>query len=223
MVDELSEYTRTQRALEISGIVVYAGLAVWAAARLADMPAWLIAAALVAGWIALDFLSGFTHWAFDTWGSVHTPFLGKSFIRPFREHHRDPEAMTRHDFVETNGASCLAATPVLAAAAVMPAEPGAQAALHAFLTCAALASPVANQCHKWAHMRREDVPAPARLLQRWRVALAPEAHLGHHTRPFDTSYCTANGWMNGPLDATGFFRLLERAIRAFGRRMNTPL
>jgi ubiquitin-conjugating enzyme E2 variant len=221
MVDELSEYTRTQRALERSGIALYGALAVWAATRLADAPAWLIAPALVAGWIALDFLSGVTHWAFDTWGSVRTPVLGRSFIRPFREHHRDPEAMTRHDFVETNGASCLAATPVLAAAAVMPAEPGAQAALHAFLTCAALATPAANQCHKWAHMRREDVPAPARLLQRWRIALAPETHDGHHRHPFDTRYCTVSGWMNGPLDAAGIFRLLERAIRAFGSKMNT--
>ena len=61
MVDELSEYTRTQRALEISGIALYAVLAVWAAVRLADAPTWLIAAALLAGWIALDFLSGVTH------------------------------------------------------------------------------------------------------------------------------------------------------------------
>lgn len=217
MADELSEYTRAQRALEISGIVLYAALAVWAATRLADAPAWLLAAALLAGWAALDFLSGLTHWAFDTWGSVRTPFLGRSFIRPFREHHRDPEAMTRHDFVETNGASCLAAMPVLAAAAVMPVEPGAQATLHAFMTCAALATPVANQCHKWAHMRREDVPAAVRLLQRWRIALSPEAHRGHHARPFDTSYCTASGWWNILLDSLKFFRILERLIRGLAR------
>jgi hypothetical protein len=121
--------------------------------------------------------------------------------------------MTRHDFVETNGASCLAATPVLAAAAVMPAEAGALAALHAFLTCAGLATPAANQCHKWAHMRLEDVPAPARLLQRWRIALAPEVHRSHHARPFDTSYCTASGWLNAPLDSLKIFRLLEKVIR----------
>ncbi|MCC7483801.1 MAG: hypothetical protein IT529_02325 [Burkholderiales bacterium] len=145
-------------------------------------------------------------------------FIPLERLYSLREHHRDPEAMLEHDFVETNGATCLAAAPVLGVAAATPAAAGMQAALQILLACSALLAVAANQCHKWAHMRAADVPRFARLLQRLRIALPPDAHRNHHTRPFDTHYCTASGRLNRLLDRTGFFRGMERAFRAVRRR-----
>ena len=60
-----------------------------------------------------DFLSGFVHWAGDTVGDESTPVFGPNFVKPFRYHHVDPEDITRHDFVETNGNNCIVVAPVL--------------------------------------------------------------------------------------------------------------
>jgi len=215
----LSDYRAGYRVVDTCAMVLFVALAACSLFRLivaADSALWVVMTALC-GWLAADLLSGVVHWAFDTWGSVHTPLVGARFIRPFREHHWDPHAMTRHDFVETNGSSCLAALMLLGVAGALPADSGVWAMTHAIFVFVALGVVITNQCHKWAHLPLAEVPRPVRLAQRLRLILRPEDHLRHHVRPFDSHYCTAAGWLNRPLAAIGFFRALERAIIALTR------
>lgn len=177
-------YPPAQRALELLGIALFPILLLLNAATLHfDAPRLLLYCLL--GWVIADLVSGLVHWALDRLGDERTPLVGAILIRPFREHHEDPLAMTRHDFVETNGASALGASVLL----------GFQNELLFFTAIGLLG---ANQCHKWAHAR--SVPAPVRAAQRLGLILRPEAHRRHHASPHDRHFCTASGWMNRPLD-----------------------
>ncbi len=179
------------RFIEISSIALFVVLALLNAFFLA-VPAWFIPLAVPAGWLLADLFSGLVHWALDTFGSVRTPLLGPAFIRPFREHHADPLAMTRHDFIEVNGASCLGCLPLLLLAPL----------LHAFLQATVLFTCVGvmftNQCHKWAHV--ENPPSFVRALQQLGLILGAREHRLHHTPPYNSHFCTANGWLNRPLN-----------------------
>lgn len=217
----LSDYTQQQRRLEVLAIVLFAVLVAWSLWRLGSadgIRVGLIVAAAACGWLAADFFSGVVHWGFDTWGSLRTPWLGPRFIRPFREHHVDPLSITRHDFVETNGASCIAVLPVLLATAFMPLSTPGWQFTHAALAFTALGVLLTNQCHKWAHADPSEVPRIAGVAQRLGLILRPRHHLRHHAWPFDSHFCTASGWLNRPLQAVGFFRILSRAIGAHRKK-----
>jgi plasmanylethanolamine desaturase len=214
MGERLDVYERKHRWLETAALAVFAGLATACALRMADVPASTMAIAVLTAWLATDFFSGLVHWAGDTWGSIRSPVIGAWFIRPFREHHDDPRAMTLHDFIETNGSSAIAGLPLLIAALFAPDD---WAFVRSFLLFLALGGVMANQCHKWAHAMNSSRPRLVVFAQRAGLILRPELHRRHHARPHDSYYCTASGWMNGVLEAAGFFRACERTVKALTR------
>lgn len=206
-------YSRGHRLLEVASIVLFFALLLhlgWRAVQGTSTP-WGWAALGLAGligYLGADLLSGIIHWGGDTVGDERTPLVGKNFITHFRTHHVDPKAITRHDFVETNGNNCIVSlSPLAAADVLLPAVQGFglfACSVVGFVTLFVFGT---NQFHKWAHA--DDPPRVVRLLQRMRLILPPGHHQIHHTAPHDTYYCITVGWMNPLLARIRFFRALE--------------
>ena len=167
-----------------------------------------------------DFFTGFAHWFGDSFFEEESPVIGPVLIQPFREHHRDPLAMTHHGLLELMGNSALLLSPVLAAAWWWrPGGTGWPGVLvGSALVTFASAALLTNLFHRWAHAA-PNVPALVARLQAWGVILAPDHHATHHAPPHLIGYCVTSGWVNRFTDAAGVFRALER----FGSACGLPL
>lgn len=162
-------------------------------------------------YVASDLISGVFHWAGDTIGDETVPFLGPNFIQPFRIHHVDQLAITRHDLIETNGNNCIIVSgPLVVAFLVLPARESWLFHACAFMAFLAAFVVATNQFHKWAHEPRP--PRIARVLQACGLILSTPHHDLHHAAPHDRHYCITVGWLNPLLDVVGFFRGAEWAI-----------
>jgi ubiquitin-conjugating enzyme E2 variant len=170
----------------------------------------VIVAALLLSWVAADLASGIVHWMADTWGDERMPVLGPALIKPFREHHVDPLGITRHDFVETNGNTALVSLPVVGLAALMPSEGDGWGLCFASQGMFGGWVLMTNQIHKWAH--QPCPPGAVAALQRLGLVLSPAHHARHHAAPHASHYCITTGWLDGPAEALGLFRRLERLV-----------
>jgi hypothetical protein len=197
------------------GFVALALLLAWRVAEGIGLhgPTWWFPVAALAGLLLADLVSGVVHFLADNFCAADTPLIGPTFVRPFREHHADPLAITTHGFVEANGGNTLVSIPVIAPVALFaPIEETLLGTLGGALALAFII-PIwlTNQIHKWAHMAAP--PGIARALQRLGLILGGAHHDVHHSSPFDTYYCITIGVWNPLLERIGFFPRLERAIR----------
>lgn len=209
-------YSRKHRALELLCIITVGGLLlgflVQVPRTIGTAGGWvnLVLTGLTA-YVTSDVMTGIAHWSGDTLGHEGVWFFGPNFIRPFREHHVDQKAITRHDFIETNGNNCIGMCPPLAVALLLlPGHEGFGFFACTFVAFVSLFMVATNQFHKWAHADRP--PAGARWLQRWGLILSPAHHEVHHARPHDRHYCITVGWMNPVLNSLRFFRAAEWLI-----------
>lgn len=171
---------------------------------------WIFAGLVFAALVAADFVSGLVHFLADNFGDPDTPILGRVFIFPFREHHVDPKAITRHGYLETNGANCLISLPVVICVLCFTSgEEDFLLRLFAFFFLTAIF--FTNQIHKWAHA--DAPPAIIRFLQKYGLILSPENHAVHHRAPHDQYYCITLGWLNLPLMRLQFFTRLKGFLK----------
>ena len=201
------------RCVEILAIALQFVLAGWlltrtVVANAAGEVAWtVVVAAIASGYLLADVLSGIIHWAGDRLGSERTFILGPNVVRPFREHHVDPRAITRHGFIETNGNNSMGSCILLALGFVLPTHGGLGVFLQVTLVVMCMAIFATNQFHKWSHLPR--APWWIAWLQHAHLILPPAHHDVHHAAPHDRYYCITTGWMNEPLRRVRFFEGLE--------------
>ena len=191
----------------------------WSAARVTavfheGLTYWVLGGVL-GGYLLADFLSGVVHWGCDRYGSGDTPFLGPNFIVPFREHHVDPKGITRHDFIETNGNTCIVAMPfALSGHFIFDVESGVGWLLMGHLVLITLCAFTfgTNQFHKWAHLSPSERGPIVRFLQATKLVLGIKHHKVHHTVPFETYFCITSGLLNPMLHRMNFWAGSERLI-----------
>jgi hypothetical protein len=214
--DDLAEnYSPHFRKLEIISIISFFTISTalaWRLRGLLHAHAPLGWTAWILGWIAADFISGFVHWMGDTWGTTEWFLVGQTLIRTFREHHVDPESITRHDFIDTNGTNCLISLPLMIFSLGLPATQSdlGRVFVIAFFFSMTLWVFATNQIHKWSHQKIR--PNWVSALQRSRLILSPEHHSEHHHYPFSRQYCITTGWLNPMLTRSSFFQVCENLV-----------
>ncbi len=217
-VDALSKgYTAGRRAMDTVIIVLFFLLEAFVVYRawnfIVENPLVSLVLSFV-GYVAADFMSGLVHWIGDTWGNPSLPIVGQYFIRPFREHHVDQTAITRHNFTETNGANCLATMVVLLPTVLLLFGSSSPAVLgfHVFIFAMTMGVFGTNQFHKWSHLPENQRPKAIRFFQSIKLILGPVHHAKHHASPYDRYYCITVGWLNPILSKLHFFKGVEALI-----------
>lgn len=209
------------------GIVGNAALIVWTGvwiiyefASYAPGPLHLVLIILVALFFA-DWLSGFVHWATDTWFDE----CGlKHIISIAREHHLYPHHILGYGFRDYVAYSSWPTLLLVGPISILLTLglPRSTATFEALLICLIVSATMffGTYAHRLGHQRSGNVLV--RWLQRRRLLIDPQYHSLHHRANHDTHYCVINGWANIVCDRIGFWRwaewLIERISGAVARQ-----
>jgi ubiquitin-conjugating enzyme E2 variant len=123
--------------------------------------------------LLVDYVSGFMHWAGDTWGTLRTPVFGTALIGPFRMHHVDPQDICIHSFMETNAASAYPMPPFLIACLMLSSGSFLSQTINWTIVFGVPLGILTNECHKWAHMVHSKPSKPVRFLQQAGFIISP--------------------------------------------------
>jgi ubiquitin-conjugating enzyme E2 variant len=199
------DYPTSHRLFELASMATFVGFAVavlWQVAmemadRFSAPVAALIVGALIAAYAVADLASGVVHFLLDNYGSPQTPLIGQKFVKPFRDHHVDPMAMTQGDFVAVNGDNVFVCLPV-----IVPVFFFLDLSRHpyagVFLVGLVGGVIMTNQLHKWAHM--PTVPRLVAVAQRRGLVLSKHHHSQHHAGAYDRNYCITWGRLDAVLN-----------------------
>lgn len=157
--------------------------------------------------LLVDLVSGFVHWAEDTFCTETTPLIGKWIVTPNVLHHRDGNAFVSKGWFASNWDLTLVGALVIVAAAVAG-HCGAAVVVFSVLGAHA------NQIHKWNHQPR-SAPWFVRALWTLQLLQGPVQHHRHHRGAKNTAYCVVTPFVNPVLDRLGFWRALERLVVPF--------
>ncbi|MBP3954731.1 sterol desaturase family protein [Gemmata sp. G18] len=199
--------------IEVVSVLGAIGLVLTHVALFARMPEfwhWTTPVVIVLGLLGADFFAAVLHWAGDTWGTEHTPWVGRRFLHPFRYHHARPLEMLKSNFFTTNGDTALSALPFLLVPFLIPLGTAGGRITALFFAAVGGWGMWTSQFHQWAHMK--SPPRVVAWLQRRGAILSREHHRKHHKAPFATNYGITTGWCDGFLNAIRFFQTLEWSV-----------
>ena len=192
------DYPTSHRLFEffsVGAFLVFAGVLTWQVAaevseRVSLPIGVLVVMLVVVAYAVADLASGVVHFLLDNFGSPDTPLIGQKFVKPFRDHHDDPMAMTRGDFIAVNADNVFICLPVIIPA-VLFLEPHHHPYSGVFIVGLVAGVIMTNQLHKWAHM--PAVPRLVAAAQRTGIVLSKQHHSVHHSGGYDRNYCITWG------------------------------
>lgn len=166
-------------------------------------------AALVGGYLAADVASGMMHHWADQYAD---PNSGNKHVRKFakqsQRHHFFPSKLGNYTpSYWAQPLSLVAWAPLVAVSAL-----GAPGPLMSATLGLVGGTTHYGNFHNWAHMRKSDIPAVGKFLQKTGIAIGRKTHGQHHALPWNSDYCIVSGAMNKPLNAIEFWPKYEKLV-----------